>query len=167
MKLSVAIITALLCAVTRTEAKKMKRIRRPCQTPENCAVKCSDGAYHMSKPKKKSETPELRCNDTHHDFRWGGMVCTQTVGPSSTETRHQCHWINGTICSKDERAWVDALCIAEMTYLPEFELACSHGIKRWSAWIDYPDIKNECTPDRHRPSAMSTQGPIRKDGRDW
>ncbi|OAR01234.1 hypothetical protein LLEC1_08128 [Akanthomyces lecanii] len=153
MKVFVAITAVLLCAASRAEAWKHKRVHRGCQTPENCALKCSDGAYHMSKPSNHTfGASELRCNGTHDDFRWGGMVCTQTVGPSSTQTRHKCPLINGTICSKDNKAWVGALCIAEMKDLPDLRVACSHGVARWSATIVYPDIKNECPRGRHRVS---------------
>ncbi len=150
-------MTALLCAATTTSADiKRPRIQHACQTPENCSLKCADGAYHLSQPKRHSvEVPELRCNGTHDDYRWGGLLCTQTVGPEMSSTRHNCPRVHGTVCSRDEKGYVGALCIAEMTYLSEFMALCSHGHAHWSAEINWPDLTNECPPSRHKPTNMT------------
>ncbi|KAJ3489009.1 hypothetical protein NLG97_g6080 [Lecanicillium saksenae] len=149
MKLS-NIATALLCAAT-VEAWGDWRVQRPCETPKNCAVKCKDGAYYNKKMKKKG-VYALHCNGTHSDYRWGGMVCTQTLGPSYLLTRTRCGWVNGTVCSKDERARLEAVCVADMELYDVFKLMCSLGKGRWSATADFPDIKNECPGGTHIPT---------------
>ncbi|KAJ6781015.1 hypothetical protein PWT90_10106 [Aphanocladium album] len=142
MKLSLVIVALL--SVATVDAWGNKRIQRRCETPENCAIKCADGAYYNKKMKKGAYA--LHCNGTHSDYRWGGMVCTQTVGPSFALTRTKCGWVNGTVCSLDEKAQREAVCVAEMELLDAYKLMCSMGKGRWSATADYPDIKNEC-PD--------------------
>ncbi|EGX89551.1 hypothetical protein CCM_07803 [Cordyceps militaris CM01] len=158
------ILAMLLCTAVAVWAKPMqKRTQHPCGTPENCNIKCEDGAFYLKQPKqpKQPKPPlpplpplpsQLFCNGTHHDFRWGGMVCLQTVGPKRTETKDRCSIVNGTICAYDDRAVDSAVCLAEMAALPLFEEKCRRGIKRWSAVIDYPDLRrDECPGGRHIP----------------
>lgn len=147
MKWSVLLTTILLAAITGTaDAGKKKKGKKPCDGPDNCSEKCSDGVYETWE--RKNETgmgiERYRCVDKHKDYKWVALVCTQTMGLSNVLTRRYCPMIDGKTCYIDEGHPVK--CVADPRWLDTFKILCATDARSdvWSAKIDNDEILNRC-----------------------
>lgn len=136
MKVSALLAAALFAAGTALAKKGHK----PCESPENCAEKCSDGAYTRFRNREGVES--FACKGSHADYKYVAMGCSQTIDFSNKLTRKHCPSIQGITC--DLGPWHKVKCVAEPRWLREFSLICSEGVQRWSAKIMDYDLLNKC-----------------------